>query len=476
MNILVYVIDCLRADHVSCYGYQRETTPNIDALAADGIRYEQCFSPATWTRPVSASILTGLYPPAHGVRHREDTFSKGLPRLPRSLKQSGFETVGVSTMGNVSSALGYDVGFDQFFDLYKEDEIIRKRTNTSTNKQRLWHENQDKIALPKAEDINDYLLPSINSSGEDLFSFAWSIDPHMPLNSSPQYTEFVNSAYDGPIDGTHESIPDELTEADLNHLRGLYDSEVRYTDEQFGLVIDELKRQGEYDESLIIVLGDHGEAFGEHGQFFHGNRPHDEVIHVPLIIKPPRGTVSTNSSVDTPVSLIDIFPTVNHIVDGEPLPERVQGKVLPPYQPTDEDRPIFSETEVRDIEPAFRSVRTSQWKYIDIQYPSLRHVIEQMYRQRDMLPSTRYALSVIRDVLYSKLSRFDEELLYQIDDDAGERNNVATDYPAALERVQTTLEEWLTDCQLIYDQNASDDNHHIDDATAEQLRQLGYTD
>lgn len=476
MNVLIYVVDCLRSDHLSCYGYQHETTPNIDALAADGVRYEQCFAPATWTRPVSVSLLTGMYPPTHGVRQREDTFSPDLPRLSKSLVDAGFETVGVSTMGNVSSTLGYDVGFDQYFDLYKEEEIIRKRSQSSTTHERLWYEDREKIALPRAEDINDYLIPVLEKTDSDLFSFCWSIDPHMPLDPPEEHRDFLDPTYNGPIDGSHGSIPNDPTDADLEHLRALYDGEIRYTDRQVGQLIEKLKHEEEYEESLIILLGDHGEAFGEHDFLFHGNRPYDELLHVPLVVKPPADFGLNGESVSELVSLIDVFPTVLDLVGlGQP-PKGVQGRVLPPFGPTDGNRAIFSETQLRDIKPAYRSVRTDRWKYIEIDRPSLSHTLSQLYKQRDTLPNLRYTLAVIRNALYGDILDSTDMLLFDLASDPGEHRNLAAENPENIDRLQRRLDNWLLDCERLNNELAASDDGEIDAATAEQLRQLGYTE
>ena len=128
-NVLIYIVDALRADHLSSYGYARPTTPNLDALAAEAsaVRFSAACSPSTWTKPVAASILSGCYPPAHGVRSRSDLFVRAVPRLPELLQAAGYRTAAVSTIGNVSSPMGYAVGFDKFVDLYKEPSLVSRR-------------------------------------------------------------------------------------------------------------------------------------------------------------------------------------------------------------------------------------------------------------------------------------------------------------------------------------------------------------
>jgi arylsulfatase len=126
MHIILYVMDALRVDHVSCHGYTRRTTTNFDLLANDGILFQNAFAPATWTRPVAASLLTGVYPLVHKVRQRNHVLGEAIPRLPVELGDQGWYTVAFSAMSNVSTATGFATGFDHFFDLYLDAELIEK--------------------------------------------------------------------------------------------------------------------------------------------------------------------------------------------------------------------------------------------------------------------------------------------------------------------------------------------------------------
>lgn len=475
MQTLIYIIDCLRHDHVSASGYPRETTPNIDALAQDGIRYENCLTPSTWTRPTSVSLLTGTYPPTHGTRHRSDLFPTELTSLPESLSEAGFETLGVSTMGNVSDTVGHARGFDTFRNLYREDAIVRKRSNTSTANEQLLNEGRDRIALPRAEDVTDSLVPAMNTD-DDLFSFAWTIDPHLPFDPPETHREFLDADYDGPVDGSFESLPDDPTPADLERLRDLYDCEISYVDDQFGAVVDALRDRDMYDDSLIVVLGDHGEAFYEHGTLFHGNVPYEEVLHVPLVVKPPVDVQSEPGVVSDVVSLVDLFPTILDVLGVENPPETLQGRVVPPFGEATDGEPVFSETQLRDFEPAYYSVRTDRWKYIETRRPSLAEVGRRMYRARDELSDTRYVLKTVRDAVLGKLSWAPDRELFDLERDPGETTNLAAERPELVGRFQRQLAEWLRDCRAANDALATADENDIDAATAEQLKQLGYVE
>ena len=475
MNVLIYVVDCLRSDHLSCYGYERETTPNIDAVAADGVRYERCFTPATWTRPASVSLLTGAYPPAHGVRHREDRFPPEVTRLPGVLSDAGFETVGISTMGNVSSALGHDSGFDEFHDLYKDDALIKRRRRGSTEREKLLYEKREEIALPRAEDITERLDGVYERAAGDLFAFCWGIDLHMPLRRTEAGNEFLDPTYSGPFNGSFESLPDELTEADRRRLCDLYDSQLRYTDEQFGEIVRTLKRTGRYDETLLVVLGDHGEAFGEHDHLFHGNCPYDELIHVPLIVKPPGGHAPSETRSEL-TSLVDVFPTVLDILGIDLRTDHGQGRVLPPFGSATGGGPVFSETQLRDFKPAYYSVRTDRWKYIEVRRPSLQRIVERLYAHRNDLPGLRFALSTVRNALSAELFETCDRMLYDTTVDPGERRNLAADRPDTAARFGRMLDDWLAECADLNDQITSSAAIDIDAGTTAQLEQLGYVE
>lgn len=492
MNVVVYVVDSLRSDHLSCYGHSRTTTPNLDALAGDGLRYERCYTPSTWTRPVSVSLLTGAYPPAHGVRRRDDAFPADLERLPGLLRERGVRTVGVSAMGNVSSTLGYDVGFDSFADLYKEEAIVAKRRRASTEVEQLDHEARETIALPRSADVVDRVLEAFEAGNEDcgddeegvatgesdgagLFAFCWSIDPHLPFDPPEGFREYVDPDYAGPIDGSFESLPDDPSTADLDHLRNLYDGEVRYVDEQIGRLVERLQSLGAYEDTLLIVLGDHGEAFYEHDVVFHGTVPYEELLHVPLIVKPPAGRTPPET-VSGVVSLVDVVPTVLDALGIEDRLPLSQGRLLPPFGERRPGRAVFSETQLRDFEAGHRSVSTGRWKYVRTETPPPGFVLRRLLEERESIPGYRYALATVRDSVLATADGGVEEYLYDVEADPAERSNLVDERRAVADRLRGELEEWLLACDRHRSVGHGAESAEIDAGTAEQLKQLGYTE
>jgi len=477
MNVLIYVLDALRADHVSCYGYERKTTPNIDAIAADGVVYNRCFSPATWTKPVGASLLTGAYPPVHGMRTREDVFDTDIKRLPELLVASQPTSVGFSTMGNVSTSLGYDRGFDAYHDLYKDPKIIEKRKITDSESEELEHESVETIALPRAEDLSDIIVEWLtNKPDGEFFAFCWSIEPHDPYDPPEPYRGFTNPEYDGPVDGERETLSDVKTDADLNHLKALYDGCIKYNDDEFGRIIDTLEQRGLYNDTLIIVLGDHGDAFNEHGRLTHGHLPYDELAHVPLIIKPPMGHDIEPQVVEEMACLIDVAPTILKAAGVGDFPETVQGRALPPYGPAGSSAPIFSETRSRDIYPAFYSVRTERWKYMKVDEPArdirtFFDTLRQLYKRGlfgEIIRNPRYYL---QRYLHSE-----KEFLFNKEVDPNEQNNLINGRAERAQEFQMLLENWINEGEQLHDQLSQIKDLNIDRGTSEQLKRLGYID
>ncbi|WP_158055631.1 sulfatase-like hydrolase/transferase [Halorussus halophilus] len=481
MNVLVYVLDALRADHLSCYGYERETSPNIDRLADEGIVFEQCFTPATWTRPVAGSILSGSYPPTHGTQTRHDTFHPHVPSLAEQFRTAGFETVGITTMGNVSSAVGFDAGFDEFYDLYKDEQVIAERRTSTVSEEELTEEDVEKVALPRAEDINDIFERWLGErDGDDpFFAFAWSIEPHIPYDPPEGFREYVASDYDGPVDGERECLKQVETAADLNQLKGLYDGEIAYNDACLGELLDHLRDADILDETLVVVVGDHGEAFNEHGRLTHGHAPYDELMHVPFVVRAPDG--ANGFRAQDLCSLIDMYPTVlEYATDGSVSLENVQGSSLADAlagTPTDVHDYVFAKTDTYDMQNTFYGVRSDTWKYIDVETPdkggrNLLELVKYVFEKgvlTDILRNPRYYLNRYR---YSET-----EFLYNLLEDPEERTNLVEVDPDRHARFEDLLEAWHEDCVRIREQSAENRTEvEIDDATLEQLQQLGYSE
>jgi len=471
MNILVFVSDALRADHLSCYGYERETTPNIDEFAAEHTKYENAFSPSTWTRSVAPSILTGTYPSIHGVKTLDDFFTADLPRWPEVLKDVGYNTVGISAIGNVSSGIGFDRGFDQFIDLYRDETLTSYRTESTAGDELLEHES-GRVVFPTAEQVIERFEKEVlEQNGEEpFFAFLWTIDPHDPYQPPESFNEYTDPEYDGPIDGTRESLRRASTKDDFQRLINLYDSEIRYTDYAFQNLLDKLQRHDEFKDTMVIFAGDHGEAFGDHdGNVGHSHVPYEELMRVPIIIRYPHEQPKWNGNNEL-ISLVDMMPTsLDYINVTNPinLDRDISGRSALKQGRS----AVYSETDYADVQNSFYAVRRKYMKYIKTESPN--HGI-QPYLEK--LADPEFMLQVLMNPLYFIRRRFGErsERLYDLENDPNElENSIQTNDRATELRKQ--LETWRSKLKKVeLTDELQDGQNKLDEQTEKQLREMGY--
>lgn len=331
-NVLLIVVDTLRADHLPAYGYRAIQTPHLDRFTADAVRFDQAFANASWTRPSFASILTGRYPSSHRTTTKPDALPDDVVTVAESLRDGGYTTLGVVTNYNVAPFFNFHQGFDHY--LYLEPEFVLGANDTAAKllvvqflRQKIEHERAVRgrvargSAYQDAERVNTAVLRMIDASdAEPWFMFAAYMDPHDPY-------------YPHPYDGTgYSRAANPKPRADeAAHLTRLYDGEIEYWDEHFGRLVAELKKRGVYDALTIVITSDHGEEFMEHGGYWHGTTLYDEQVRVPLFVKLPAqeraGTVVSHW-----VESVDIMPTLLARA-GLATPRGVQGADL--WQGTD---------------------------------------------------------------------------------------------------------------------------------------------
>lgn len=295
--VVLVLIDALRADHLSCYGYPRPTTPTIDTLAKQGTRYTQMFSNAPWTRPSTTCFLTGLNASHHQNETEKSKLAASIPTLAGMLKQAGWETAGFSANGNGGSLAGLDHGFDVFAD----------PTNTYTKQQRGVTYN----GLPTGEFLVDKALGWLaQSKGDKQFLFVFLVDPHDPYNAPPELEkQFLGADFSGKIRRiTSWEYNNNYPADERFSAMAIYDAGIRYADKAVAQLLKGLQDQGRLDHTLLLLSADHGEGFGEHGFYLHAHQFWDEVIHIPLIIKGPG--VEANKTDSRLAQSIDVAPTI----------------------------------------------------------------------------------------------------------------------------------------------------------------------
>lgn len=330
-------VDTLRADHVSCYGYKRTTSPNIDKIAAEGARYDYCVSTSPWTYPAFSTMMVGHYPTAS----QATTYLTYLPdeetTLAEILSGEGFSTF--SAVNNMWT--GVPVNLHQGF-----DGSVRY-----VNRQAVW----------TYESVKEW----IRSHGEeDIFVFMQFMDPHVPYWPPGEYCEMYDPDYAGRFkkkfhfDDKYRYAENSFTDRELAHLIALYDGEITYWDSQFGKFLKFLEEEGMYEDALIVITSDHGEEFYEHGGFEHGHSLYDEVLHVPLIIRGPG--IQPGVQDERLTSTMDIFPTILDYFDIA-IPDGIDGISLLASSPGGE-RSLIAEQLLWGDE--LKGVTTSQYRYI----------------------------------------------------------------------------------------------------------------
>jgi arylsulfatase len=306
-NVLLISIDTLRADHVGCYGYARQTTPKIDAMAARGVIFERAISQSNTTLPAHASMLTGLYPIEHGCDPaRQTALSPRVDTLAEIMLQHGYHTAAVTSVSWVSAEFGLDQGFERF--LYHERSAAP----------------QVKRALRLLADFGD----------RPFFLFVHLFDPHSPYTPPAQYHDmFLAPGEDRGVDGdimrffaTRDMRAPDPHAVDI--LRKLYDGEIRYVDDYLGRIFRWLDEHKKLDDTVVIVTADHGESFGENGAWVHGTALYAQQLHVPLIIAYPRRVQPGTRRAELVEASVNILPTILDLV-GIPAPARVgRGSLL----------------------------------------------------------------------------------------------------------------------------------------------------
>lgn len=441
MKIIVYVLDSLRADHLSCYGYNRNTSPEIDKLAKEGFIFENAFSVSTWTRSTAASILTSVYPSVHGVMTHNDFMPDGLLTLPELLRKKEVVTIGITAMGNISSVYGFKKGFTKYHDLFRNENLkgIRQKVKKGTFFGN--HENIEHMLCPLSEDINDVAISALKKYREkDLFMFLWSIDTHGPFSHPSQYTKFVDPNYKNKLNAKSNN---PLKDANaLRHLINLYDSEIYHNDQSIGQLVKWLKELGLYEETTIFVMGDHGEGLGDHGAVSHGGPPYDSLMKIPLIIKlghPFLSEQTNGTKVDNLVQLIDIFPTIAEMTNCSlDQVAFIQGRSLFPLLQKDKDRylghkAVYAEECKRNFSPHYMAIRTIEWKFIYCDYPFFKFA----HRKPKKLMSE--ILNQIRWL------RAGSKLLFNLKNDHFETRNLKKDKPRMAKEFMRQLINWQRD-------------------------------
>jgi len=294
-NVLLITIDTLRADHLSCYGYHRKTSPNIDKLASEGVRFENAYTAIPLTGPSHITMFTSRYPQEHGARTNGlayDTSAK-LLFLPQILRKFGYRSAGFISSWPLTSRL---TRLNQFFDYYDED-LPRKYQMVNS--------------MRFAEDVTPRALSWLKANHDHPF-FLWVhyFDPHSPYHLREKFTQLPET---GAPNQPGLKANSETRERVLK-----YDSEIGYADYYIGKLLDEIDKLGLRDSTAVFLLADHGESLGEHDYVGHGRHLYENIVRIPLIVRFPK-VATVGKVVRKTVSTIDLSPTILNVALGKPV-------------------------------------------------------------------------------------------------------------------------------------------------------------
>jgi arylsulfatase A-like enzyme len=458
--IVLVSIDTLRADHLGVYGHERFTSPVLDGLAAQGALFLDASAPAPWTLPSHVSMLTGLHPGMHGVRTQRTRVPDDLPTLAAWLEEAGWQTAAVVN----STWLNRDtLGVTRDFTHYEAVQAISDKRSPTT-----W--------------VTDRTIEWIRELADrPLFVFAHYYDVHADYASMPDYERLFVTPYDGPADGTLwqlqiAKLEDEYVEmchrdfnpekcnfgskdvprwvdssverlrfdaADIRHLEELYDAGVRQMDAELGRFLRLLDDTGRAEETLLLVTSDHGEEFYDHGRVEHFLTQYQELLHVPLIVRGPG--VPAGVRIETPVSLVDVAPTILAAA-GIEAPPGLEGMDLAPLWRGEPDAPfvdryLYGEAPgglvwqdiAAGVAPVYRSVRKGRYKLVHE-------------------------------------ANHDTVALYDLASDPAEQHDVAVEHPEVVAELRAALEARTA----AIGEAGSGPAAELDPEEAERLRALGY--
>lgn len=331
-NVLLIVLDAVRKDHLSVYGYDRPTTPNLDAFGEVATRYEQAISAAPWTPPSHGAIFSGSYPSTTGIYGRTPYYPPDQPHVADRFSDLGYSTFGFSNSHHTSKEHNYDRGFDFYHDILDLPRIRGKMVEPSLDYVRHLYD-----YFRKDYDDSSFQLrrlrTQIRRRERPFFGFINLNSAHSPYDPPEPFKgefEAYFDAWDDVDESKARVVADDdgyryimgdvsLRDRELDLVECWYDGEIRYLDYLLGQFFDFLKERGLFDETLIVVTSDHGEHFGENGLVYHQFSLSDTLLNVPLLIKWPRQQEAEVSN--ELVSLVDMAPTVLEEAGGRSQPD-----------------------------------------------------------------------------------------------------------------------------------------------------------
>ena len=417
-NVILIGIDTWRADHVSSFGYSRMTTPNIDRIAQRSASFTKAYATTSWTLPSFHSILTSLYQSSHGVIDGRYRLGNWHVTLAEIMKNEGYRTGGFISGTYLKSSFGFNQGFDIYHEAVTSAALI---------------ETYDDVTSPR---LTELVMPWVRDSQDrSFFLFIHYWDPHYDYIPPPPYDKMFDPHYDGDIKchrfRFNDRINPDMDPRDLEHIIALYDAEIAWTDWHIGKIIDTLEDLDMMRRTIIVLVGDHGDEFFEHGCKGHHQNLYNTSIHVPMIFAIPG--IEQPKCFDMSVSTVDLLPTIVDVI-GLGLPNRVEGRSLGPI--------IYGEDLPRQGPSVYSELGTNKTALINGSWKLLHNSDTGVYE------------------------------LYDLATDFGETRNLIDDETQVASRFKSQITQWIER----HGPRRVDAPWAVRDSeTKKQLKALGYT-
>lgn len=460
-NILMIVMDTVRSDRLDLMGYERSTFPWLTKIAAKSATFERAISAAPWTMPAHASIFTGTFPSTHGVHHENTFLAAANTTLAEVLYANGWDTVAMSANPWLSKSSGMTQGF-------AEEELVWKNVtepNASLGYRVAW--NLGFLTKDHSgRQATDSWLRWISSrkSERPFFAFLNYIEPHFPYHQIPRDYLSVFAAQDANVKEIvgasrammgAEAVGGLLTEEQEQRVRDLYDSAIFYEGELIAEAVEALDKKGVADQTILVIVSDHGELLGEHDMFTHNRSLAEQLLSVPLVIRyTPR--IPRGMRVSTPVTTSALMPTILDMV-GLPVPDSVQTRSF---------APLFEGNVSASISPLLSESFRDKGEMLSKEFKS-RDVFDRLNVRYRSLEEDGWKL-----ITDSEGYRW----LFRPREDPEEMRNLIDDYPDVAERLSGILDVLVQTYGLIeLDADSIDGGKvNLDPAAKERLRALGY--
>jgi arylsulfatase A-like enzyme len=450
-NVILLTIDTLRADMLNCYGYNTPLTPNMDRLAASGIRFEQVISGGSWTQAAFPVLMTSSYAAMYGGCLGR--LASERPSPIERLAASGYTTGGFSTNPHLSRATGYDRGFHHFNDLVPDEadpRLRRIKGGQRLLRNPLFHYGLRLIGgqmrparlYSSAAEVTDNLCRWLDRVESPFFAWVHYMDLHWPYHLEEALThprDIAQAWQDQAVMYGRSNFNGKkpITAVQRKHFIGLYEQSLQFLDTQIGRLMDYLETSGDGSNTIVILISDHGEEFLDHGRWGHWeSNLYDEILRVPLIIRMPDGPGS--KVIQRQVRLLDLMPTILDLC-GCPFPNDLLGVSL---------APLWTHSEANyEVEVAISEMRRDPWHRVAVRTEAFKYIWDS---KRPTQPN-----------------------LYDLCADPAEKQNVSTHYPEEVSRFQTIVDVHLgrvkeTEPAMVAQKL------ELDEDVITRLRDLGY--